>query len=70
MKGINATEASRHSSERIAPRSGLSGSEAKGILRRHRPDLAWSDDLRELRSHLEREQVGAIDPKDADRGLC
>jgi prevent-host-death family protein len=41
---------------RIVPEPGLSGSEAKSLLRRHRPDGRWSEDLHDLRSQLESEQ--------------
>lgn len=41
---------------RIVPEPGLSGSDVKALLRRHRPDKAWSDELRELRAQLESEQ--------------
>ena len=41
---------------RIVPEPGLSGSAAKSLLRRHRPDKGWSEDLRDLRSQLESEQ--------------
>lgn len=41
---------------RIVPEPGLSGSDVKALLRRHRPDTTWSDDLRDLRAQLESEQ--------------
>ena len=41
---------------RIVPEPGLIGSDAKALLRRHRPDEAWSVELRELRAQLESEQ--------------
>jgi prevent-host-death family protein len=41
---------------RIVPEPGLSGSEAKALLRRHRPDKAWSVELRELRAQLQSQE--------------
>ncbi len=35
---------------RIAPTAGASGAAFKALLRQHRPDRAWSDELRTLRS--------------------
>jgi prevent-host-death family protein len=40
---------------RIIPEPGMSGSDAKALLRRHRPDPGWIDELRRLREGLESE---------------
>jgi len=35
---------------RVAPAGGASGAAVKALLRRHPPDSAWSDELRDLRA--------------------
>lgn len=37
----------------IGPASGGTGKALKGVLRAHRPDDAWADEVRELREGLE-----------------
>lgn len=41
---------------RIVPEPGSSGSDVKALLRRHRPDAAWSKELQELRSLVQGEE--------------
>ena len=36
----------------LKPAAGTSGAEAKALLRRHRPDRAWADEVDALREHL------------------
>ena len=36
----------------LEPVAGTSGAEVKALLRRHRPDRAWADEVEELRSDL------------------
>ncbi len=41
---------------RIVPEPGMSGADAKALLRRHRADTAWRKDLLAVRSLLENEE--------------
>ncbi len=42
----------------LEPMSGGRGSETKALLRRHRPDRNWADDLHEVRGLLEIDERG------------
>ena len=37
---------------RVEPAAGASGAALKALLRKHRPDVAWSDDLHAVRDLL------------------